>query len=175
MHELYIRLLCQFEPMHVYAYLSTRDDYPLDPCLRLCQEYNITDATAFLLERTGDVNGALDLIVSALGIELGKLEDLMSLSPGEVVEDDLDSSIKPIVTSIQDTTMVAIGLCKRHSGRVEQWYENSFATFLFPFIRCQLSMKGLLVHIYCVLFFACTLLYDFLPLPPNDEQASSRR
>ncbi len=37
MHELYIRLLCQFEPENVMTHLSSRDDYPLDPCLRLCQ------------------------------------------------------------------------------------------------------------------------------------------
>jgi hypothetical protein len=63
MSELYIKLMCKFAPESVYKYLASHDDYPLDSCLKLCKEANITDATAYLLERTGDLGGALDVFL----------------------------------------------------------------------------------------------------------------
>ncbi|CAM9876731.1 unnamed protein product, partial [Phaeothamnion confervicola] len=50
----------------VYPYLSTHDNYSLDECLSLCQAAGITDATAYLLERGGDVGGALRLTLRTL-------------------------------------------------------------------------------------------------------------
>jgi len=61
--EIYMGLLCRFDPGSVYPYLSSSDSYRLDHCLELCQQYNITDATAFLLEKMGDAEGALELIL----------------------------------------------------------------------------------------------------------------
>ena len=42
------------------------DSYRVEHCLRLCQEYGIIDASAFLLERVGDVGSALSLTLSDL-------------------------------------------------------------------------------------------------------------
>ncbi len=50
----------------MYLYLSTHQNYKIDPILKLCQEYKINDASAYLLERTGDSQGALDLILATL-------------------------------------------------------------------------------------------------------------
>lgn len=38
----------------------------MEHCLRLCQNYGIVDAAAFLLERVGDVGTALSLTLSGL-------------------------------------------------------------------------------------------------------------
>lgn len=38
----------------------------MERCLRLCQEYGIVDAAAFLLERVGDIGSALLLVISSL-------------------------------------------------------------------------------------------------------------
>ena len=57
MNELYISLLCTYNPVGVYPYLISHADYRLDYCLKLCRDHKITDAEAFLLERTGDVKG----------------------------------------------------------------------------------------------------------------------
>ncbi len=63
----YITLLCKFEPENVCAYLSTNDGYPLDVTLDVVgTQFGIMDAHAYLLERTGDKAGALNLILSAL-------------------------------------------------------------------------------------------------------------
>jgi hypothetical protein len=89
LHEKYITLMCDFAPKDVYPYLLQHCNYRLDYCLELCSAKKITDATAYLLERllsqsvsqyqlhhklivarctyrTGDVSGALDLILAQL-------------------------------------------------------------------------------------------------------------
>lgn len=66
MHLKYIELLCEYEPDRVYTYLSTHAKYPLDGTLALCRHYKVLDATAFLLERTGDVRQALELVLETM-------------------------------------------------------------------------------------------------------------
>ena len=39
-------------------------DYPLDESLELCKKYGMIEASAFILERTGAVNEALNLQTS---------------------------------------------------------------------------------------------------------------
>lgn len=39
LHELYVRLMCTFSPESIYHYLMTHDNYPLDACLRVCQQF----------------------------------------------------------------------------------------------------------------------------------------
>ncbi|KAL2336279.1 hypothetical protein Fmac_010725 [Flemingia macrophylla] len=64
--ELYLELLCQYECGSVLKFLEMVDSYRVEHCLRLCQEYGIIDAAAFLLERAGDVGSALLLTLSDL-------------------------------------------------------------------------------------------------------------
>lgn len=62
----FLKLLCQFEPESCLGYLKSQVNYRFDECLELCKKYNISDAVSYLLERTGDVVGALEyyLVVS---------------------------------------------------------------------------------------------------------------
>jgi hypothetical protein len=70
-HLKYIGLLCLFEPQSVYSYLTSTPNYPLEQTLALVRDtYKINDATAYLLERTGDPKGALDLMLRALDDKL---------------------------------------------------------------------------------------------------------
>lgn len=46
----------------------------MEHCLRLCQEYGIVDAAAFLLERVGDVGSALVLTLSGLDDKFMELD-----------------------------------------------------------------------------------------------------
>jgi hypothetical protein len=63
----FIKLLCVYEPETVCAYLSGNDGYPLEETLDLVgTKHNIMDAHAYLLERTGDKAGALNLILTSL-------------------------------------------------------------------------------------------------------------
>ena len=63
MHEAYVNLLCQYDQHAVLPHLTSHHDYNIEAVLRLCQERGIDDASAYLLERTGDVSGALELML----------------------------------------------------------------------------------------------------------------
>ncbi|KAL4418863.1 hypothetical protein ABPG77_002930, partial [Micractinium sp. CCAP 211/92] len=64
--NLYLRLLCQYEPRSVLPYLQSHDAYGVDECLQHCLEYGVQDGAAFLLERRGDVHSALNIYIQTL-------------------------------------------------------------------------------------------------------------
>lgn len=76
-HVLYIKLLCIYARNDVLAHLSSHQDYNIESALKLCQEYHVDDASAFLLERTGDVQGALELTLQAVDTRLVELRQLI--------------------------------------------------------------------------------------------------
>ena len=84
MFLIFLQLLCQYEPSSVLNFLETFENYRVEHCLRLCQKYEVVDATAFLLERVGDVGTALSLTLSVLDDKFTILgttvQDLLSKS-----------------------------------------------------------------------------------------------
>ena len=79
-----LQLLCQFERDSVLKFLETFDSYRVEHCLRLCQEYGIIDASAFLLERVGDVGSALLLTLSSLNNKFTELDTAVGSVPSKV-------------------------------------------------------------------------------------------
>ena len=74
LHEKYFTLMCKYSPESVLDYLQASDSLvSLEQCLSLCKSHNLTDATVYLLERTGDLSGALDLILHDLEANLSDL------------------------------------------------------------------------------------------------------
>jgi len=65
--ERFVDLLCTYEPTQVLKYLTDRDGlFPVDEVLEICKRHKVFDAVAFLLERTGDIPGALEVILDVL-------------------------------------------------------------------------------------------------------------
>ncbi|KAM3139411.1 hypothetical protein pb186bvf_008436 [Paramecium bursaria] len=58
---IYIELLCQTEPKGVLKELMQRN-YPLDETLNYCKQYKIIDAMAFILQKRGQIQEALDML-----------------------------------------------------------------------------------------------------------------
>jgi hypothetical protein len=67
---IYISQLATFRPSDLHSFLTTHHNYPLDDVLKLCRTKNIFHSTAFLLERAGDFEAALDLCLSEIGLAL---------------------------------------------------------------------------------------------------------
>jgi hypothetical protein len=65
-HHQYMALMAKLHPELVYDYLSSHDNYRAEECLQLCQKYDIADASAYLLERMGNVTSALQLILQTM-------------------------------------------------------------------------------------------------------------
>ncbi|KAL2336271.1 hypothetical protein Fmac_010717 [Flemingia macrophylla] len=123
--ELYLELLCQYEGGSVLKFLEMFDSYRVEHCLRLCQEYGIIDAAAFLLERVGDVGSALLLTLSDLNDKFVELDATVEA----VVSNHrkVGSWHKEVFTTVLRTKEVndihnllraCIGLCQRNTPRL---------------------------------------------------------
>uniref|UniRef100_A0A7R9Y9X4 Vacuolar protein sorting-associated protein 8 central domain-containing protein n=1 Tax=Pinguiococcus pyrenoidosus TaxID=172671 RepID=A0A7R9Y9X4_9STRA len=75
--KFYLNLLAHYQPDSVYDYIVKNDTYALDETLQLCNRLKITDATVYLLERSGDTVGALTMMLTSLSKRLDKLRDLL--------------------------------------------------------------------------------------------------
>ncbi|KAF6159617.1 hypothetical protein GIB67_034579 [Kingdonia uniflora] len=126
MVELYLELLCQYEKNSVLKFLETFENYRVEHCLRLCQEYGVIDAAAFLLERVGDVGSALLLTLSGINEKLTMLDTAVESMVSDVYFSSL-TEIKQLnavskmteVDSIGDILHVSIGLCQRNTKRLD--------------------------------------------------------
>ncbi|XP_030535346.1 vacuolar protein sorting-associated protein 8 homolog isoform X2 [Rhodamnia argentea] len=125
MIEHYFELLCQYDRHSVLKFLETFDSYRVEHCLQLCQEYGITDAAAFLLERVGDVGSALLLTLSSLSEKFEKLDAAMIDATSEATRDDsysLENFSTVLrmeeVNDIKRTLDLCIGLCQRNTPRL---------------------------------------------------------
>ena len=151
LNELYVSLLCKFNPDGVCLFLMGTDAYRLDHCLRLCEQNKVVDATSFLLERGGDPRGALELLMSTLPEKMKPLrEAALGLKDVHVrtdsgsatsAEDSLDTRLttaaKPMVTSLD----AAVGLCQRNSARLRGQDEEENESLWFEMLDKYASMK----------------------------------
>lgn len=123
--ELYVELLCQYERESVLKFLETFDSYRVEHCLRLCQQYEVIDAAAFLLERVGDVGSALFLTLSSLDKKFHDLEAAVGgivtngASGGSNDSQHFSSVLKlQEVNAIDVLLHACIGLCQRNTPRL---------------------------------------------------------
>ncbi|KAJ0479069.1 putative transcription factor WD40-like family [Helianthus annuus] len=120
MTELYLELLCQYEPNSVLHFLETCESYRVDHCLRLCQEYKIIDGAAFLLERVGDVGSALSFTLSDLVGKFCMLDAAAAQSVDDYAGVDHFSEVmNKEVNDILHIVRTCVGLCQRNSSRLD--------------------------------------------------------
>ena len=74
LHERYIELLCVREPTRVKTHLQEHDEYRVDRILEICRVYSVHDATAYLLERIGDVQAALEHVLFSVDERVAAME-----------------------------------------------------------------------------------------------------
>lgn len=158
--ERFVRLLCEYEPAGVFPYLESHDSYKVDACLKLCKDFNITDAEAYLLERTGDVTGALTLILQNLEQKLKILKpalrgfNAMGTSSNEVLTGASSSALgraqqsDSMIESVPEgkdamqTLEVALAMCQRNSLRNrDDQAEKLWFTLLDKLLRIQNAVK----------------------------------
>ncbi|KAK7292879.1 hypothetical protein RJT34_15734 [Clitoria ternatea] len=123
--ELYLELLCRYEGGSVLKFLEMFDSYRVEHCLRLCQEYGIIDAAAFLLERVGDVGSALSLTLSDLNdkfVEVDAAVEAVVLNHrtgGSSRMEVFDAVLRAKeVSDIHNLLRACIGLCQRNTPRL---------------------------------------------------------
>ena len=82
----YVRLLCTHSPKGVLPFLMLHQHYDLSACIAVCKERHLPDATALLLERSGQPAQALALLLAELSNQLRAAESELS-GPAEVRKD----------------------------------------------------------------------------------------
>ena len=60
----YIVLLCQNDPKAVLPFLASREDYNFEECLVHCEEYKVVEAAAYIHEKLGNTQEALNMLLS---------------------------------------------------------------------------------------------------------------
>lgn len=132
-HQKYLELMCKFHPDSVYPYLITTSSYRVDECLKLCQMYDIPDASSYLLERMGNVSSALQLMLQTLEGRLMSLKRVIrnlgttSHVRGNVLRSRRDKiPTQQLLTNLKkekdaqkaiQMLSVALDLCERNSGQ----------------------------------------------------------
>ena len=100
-------------PKEVYKYLLVHTNYRLDYCLSICQHYDILDASTYLLERTGDVSGALTMILTRSN---QNVTNLVALHPNSESLEQMKEEGK----KLESTIKIAIVLCQRNSSSLPE-------------------------------------------------------
>nr|CAD7256761.1 unnamed protein product [Timema shepardi] len=101
--EQYIELMCMFAPESVLGFVSTNEEYRLDQTTAIVKTRGLSEPTAFLLEKAGDFQGALYLLLGSLDHQIEA-----------VVAGDVSTSELVILTAN------LVGLCQRGSPTMDE-------------------------------------------------------
>jgi hypothetical protein len=159
-HHMYLGLMAKLHPDMVYDYLSSHDSYRAEECLKLCQEYGIADASAYLLERMGNVSSALQLILQTLesrmmslkrtirgmGIDIFRQHSTRHFLHGkrnERAPNRLPSKQEKDVDGVKRILVVALDLCERNSGTFATRSEHG-SQLWFNVLDRLINAKGFL-------------------------------
>ena len=114
-HEQFIELMCRYDPDDVFGYLKGTDNYRLEQSLAIVRKLKVVDATAFLLEKTGDVQGAFKLLLENVK------EKVTTFSQAFAEDDDPMSTRagREKHRSLKSAMNVVIQLCQRNSGKFD--------------------------------------------------------
>ncbi|KIW51303.1 hypothetical protein PV05_10040 [Exophiala xenobiotica] len=120
MLELYVRLLCQFDPEHVRDYVEhvKEGDLRLDEVLPTIEDSGIIDAVVILQVRQGHAREAMDRLVRQLSFLESTLKAITASSNADLDSADQpdDASIRrsgtSVLESIHKYALVGVWLCQ---------------------------------------------------------------
>uniref|UniRef100_A0A674NUU6 VPS8 subunit of CORVET complex n=1 Tax=Takifugu rubripes TaxID=31033 RepID=A0A674NUU6_TAKRU len=129
LHELQLDLLSRFDPKHILNFLQTSQHYRLEEAVQITQKYHHNKATAFLLEKRGDVEGAFAVLLEVL-----KLRDLQYMD----INDEEET-----LTNVKDSLSDIISLCHQSSQSLnQQQREVLWFPLLETMMAAQKQVKG---------------------------------
>uniref|UniRef100_H2S9W1 VPS8 subunit of CORVET complex n=1 Tax=Takifugu rubripes TaxID=31033 RepID=H2S9W1_TAKRU len=123
LHELQLDLLSRFDPKHILNFLQTSQHYRLEEAVQITQKYHHNKATAFLLEKRGDVEGAFAVLLEVLKLP-------------ERAGDDEEETL----TNVKDSLSDIISLCHQSSQSLNQQQREMCVCAL---VLKELTMKVL--------------------------------
>uniref|UniRef100_A0AAZ3PHE2 RING-type domain-containing protein n=1 Tax=Oncorhynchus tshawytscha TaxID=74940 RepID=A0AAZ3PHE2_ONCTS len=119
LHELHIGLLCRFTPRQLPDFLKASQDYRLEEAVQITEQYQVHEATSYLLEKKGDSHGAFQVL-------------------GETEREE-ESPLQRVEGSLGDI----IALCHRSSQSLNQ-EQRGVCVLWFPLLEAMMSPQKLL-------------------------------
>jgi len=144
MNELYFRLMCQFEPQGVLAFLRSDNSEGLDDemCLSYCRRFQIMDAVAHLLERSERFEEALSIYLQHYSTSIRAMAHLFDPIGAQWTKAaSKESLMKGFTIEANAALNVAITLCRRVASRAERGDELWWSC-LDSIIRSLLELDG---------------------------------
>uniref|UniRef100_A0A3Q1HLR0 RING-type domain-containing protein n=1 Tax=Anabas testudineus TaxID=64144 RepID=A0A3Q1HLR0_ANATE len=127
LYELLLDLLCRFAPEQLLSFLQTSQHYRLEEAIQITQKYHHNEATAYLLEKKGDVHGAFMVL---LEVTIDRREDE-------------ERGHRSTLTRVQDSLNNIIALCHRSSQNLDlQQREVLWFPLLETMMDSQKQVKG---------------------------------
>ncbi|KAF9942607.1 Vacuolar protein sorting-associated protein 8 [Mortierella alpina] len=125
-HEQYVELLCQYDPSGVYDYLERHQDnsYRLEKVLKLCEKAGVVDAVVWILERSGNVGGALSKVLEIVQERIDMLSTLVNSKEGGKIQDmywsmEDQSNMRASLVRLRGVLNVGKQLCERRSQKAK--------------------------------------------------------
>ncbi|KAF9568372.1 Vacuolar protein sorting-associated protein 8 [Mortierella alpina] len=125
-HEQYVELLCQYDPSGVYDYLERHQDnsYRLERVLKLCEKAGVVDAVVWILERSGNVGGALSKVLEIVQERIDMLSTLVSSKEEGKIQDQYwsmedQSNMRASLVRLRGVLNVGKQLCERRSQKAK--------------------------------------------------------
>ncbi|XP_071002589.1 vacuolar protein sorting-associated protein 8 homolog isoform X3 [Oncorhynchus clarkii lewisi] len=137
LHELHIGLLCRFTPRQLTDFLKASQDYRLEEAVQITEQYQVHEATSYLLEKKGDSHGAFQVLLKTLKDKLSAVtSEKRSEEEGETEREE-ESPLQRVEGSLGDI----IALCHRSSQSLNQ---EQRGVLWFPLLEAMMSPQKLL-------------------------------
>ncbi|XP_042290372.1 vacuolar protein sorting-associated protein 8 homolog isoform X1 [Thunnus albacares] len=147
LHELLLDLLCRFASQQLLSFLRTSQHYRLEEAIQITQKYHHNEATAYLLEKKGDVHGAFTVLLETLKEKLSLLtaEANRGGEGGHRRQDEgEEKENESTLTRVEDSLNDIIVLCHQSSQNLDQpQREVLWFPLLETMMAPQKQVKGL--------------------------------
>ncbi|MCJ8748031.1 hypothetical protein PDJAM_G00160220 [Pangasius djambal] len=144
LHELLVDLMCRFSPRQVTPFLETSQSYRLEETIEITKQHELHEATAYLLEKKGDVQGAFQVLLQTLKEKLNTLvqESSEPATPRPEGEEDevADEDYTPLAR-VEEALSDIIALCHRSSHGLNQQQREAL---WFPLLEVMMSPQKFL-------------------------------
>ncbi|XP_048390775.1 vacuolar protein sorting-associated protein 8 homolog isoform X1 [Stegostoma tigrinum] len=128
-HEQYLDLLCQYDPHRVMDFLKVSEYCRLEEAIQVTEKHKLHEASAYLLEKKGDVHAAFFVLLEILKHKLSLFT--------EDAREENEEMAQAAESALEET----IALCQRNSHSLNQQQREAL---WFPLLEAVMSTKKLL-------------------------------
>ncbi|XP_047458878.1 vacuolar protein sorting-associated protein 8 homolog isoform X2 [Mugil cephalus] len=122
LHELFLDLLCRFDRSQLLSFLQTSHHYRLEEAIQIMKQYHCNEATAYLLEKKGDVQGAFAVLLETLRekLSLFTAESDRGAEGQAGTQDDDEIDNESTLMRVKESLNDIIAFCQRSCQNLDR-------------------------------------------------------